>query len=61
MKHFSSHGHRETRICLHGVHVGQAGGGEKKTTQQRMNPGTGAEGYYDHVAILHFVVWRRCA
>lgn len=29
--------------------------------KQRMNPGTGAEGYYDHVAILHFVVWRRCA
>lgn len=58
MEHFSSHGHTETRQ----THVSTVSTLDRlEKPQQRMSPGTGAEGYYDHVAILHFVVWRRCA
>lgn len=59
MEHFSSHGHTETRQA----HVSTVSTLDRleKPQRRRMSPGTGAEGYYDHVAILHFVVWRRCA
>lgn len=39
--------------CRRDLHV-------RQPESRGWNPGSRAEGYYDHVAILHFVVWRRC-